>query len=102
MPYYFGDEKHPEIEKNLIEASSTRTVNVTLKFGNNSCIAAFLETLSALQKTAKGYKADAIVNIRSSYKDDQLNSTTNYLCEPGFFVASVGLKADVVTLKKQD
>ena len=100
IPYYFGDEKHPEIDKTLTEASSTRKINVTVKFGNNSCIAAFLETLAALQKTAEGYKADAIVNIQSNFEGNTLDSSNNYLCDPGFFVAGVGLKADVVTFKK--
>ena len=67
---------------------------------NDPNIAAFLETLAALQKTAEGYKADAIVNIQSSYEGNTLSSSNNYLCDPGFFVAGVGLKADVVTFKK--
>lgn len=100
LAYFFGDEKHPELERTLTEASSSRKINVTAKFGNNSCIAAFLETLAALQKTAEGYKADAIVNIQSSYEGNTLSSSNNYLCDPGFFVAGVGLKADVVTFKK--
>ena len=55
---------------------------------------------SSVSETAEGYKADAIVNIESSYEGNTLNSSNNYLCDPGFFVAGVGLKADVVTFKK--
>ncbi len=36
LPYYFGEEKHPEVDRTLTEASSTRNINVTVKFGNNS------------------------------------------------------------------
>ena len=52
LPYYFGDQKHPEVDKTLTEAGSTRKINVTVKFRNDSCIAAFLETLAALQKNS--------------------------------------------------
>ena len=100
IPYFFADSSHPEVERVLTEASSTRKINVTFKFGNNSCIAAFLETLAALQKTAERYEAHALINVRSSYEGETLSSSNNYLCEPGFFVAGVGLKADVVMLKK--
>ena len=100
IPYFFADQSHPEIEKTILVSNSTRTVNVTFKFGNDSCISAFLQTLAALQQTAEAQQADAIVNVRSSFEGRELSSTTNYLCDPGFFVASVGLKADIVNLKK--
>ena len=76
-------------------------MNVTFKFGDKACISAFLETLKALQETAKEKGADAIVNVSSVLKSEELSSETSYLCEPGFFVSTVGLKADVVTFKKK-
>ena len=101
IKFYFPKQEHPEVSKTIIIAKSQRAINVTFKFGAQACIAAFLETLKALQDTAKEQEADAIINISSYYNEEQLSSETSYLCEPGFFVSSVSLKAEVVKIKKQ-
>ena len=60
----------------------------------------FLSAVLALQERARAEGGNAVINIKSNYKDHLTESATEFTCGAGALIAGVALKGDVVTLKK--
>jgi len=60
----------------------------------------FLSAVIELQERARKEGGNAVINIKSNYKDQLTESATTFQCGAGAVIAGVALTGDVVTLKK--
>ena len=97
---YFGNQKTPAIAKRVGEFTSNKKTNAFNKSDQEACEIAFISAAAALQDRARREGGNAVVNIRSVYKNDNVVSETEYLCGSGAVMAGVALRGTVVTLAK--
>lgn len=74
------------------EGVANRKTNAANKSDEEACRWVALSALRALQDSAKGRGANAVVDIVSYYKKNEFRSASNYECHAGTFVAGVALK----------
>jgi len=65
-----------------------------------ACEIAFLSAIIALQKRAMQLGADAVVDIKSITKHNDLDSATDYRCVAGSMIANVVLTGRAVKFEK--
>jgi len=95
---YFASEP-PAGAKTVFQADSGhRRTNAFNKPEPEACDIAFLNAAIALQQQARRAGGNAVVNISSYFKEDRLESATEYLCAAGFLQTAVGLRGTVVKL----
>jgi uncharacterized protein YbjQ (UPF0145 family) len=99
IKFYFGNQPHGEVVKVFSEYSSNRKTNGANKTDKEACEWVFLSTLKALRDRAQSVGANAVVNIRSNYKNNLTSSETTFKCGSGMLISGVALTGDVVTLK---
>jgi uncharacterized protein YbjQ (UPF0145 family) len=97
---YFGNQKAPAIAKRLGEWTSNKKTNAFNKSDQEACEVAFISAAAALQDRARREGGNAVVNIRSVYKNDNVVSETEYVCGSGAVMAGVALRGTVVSLAK--
>jgi hypothetical protein len=98
VKFYFGKSQHPSAIKTLGEAVANKKAN---GFGRNStrgCERAFLDGLIQFQEKAKKLGANAVVNLNSYYKKNEVEITTTVECHSGLLMDGVALKGEFVTL----
>lgn len=98
VTFYFGDVPHPA--GSTVEADVT-TSQRTRKFGRSSeeaCQWVMLSALQRLRDRAQAVGGNAVVNIRSNWRNVETSSRTQYRCAAGLWMAGVALKADIVRL----
>ncbi len=100
IQFYFGDQPHGEIVKNFSEYSTNLKTNGANKSDKEACEWVFLSTLKSLRDKAKNVGANAVVNIRSNYKNNLTSSSTTFKCGSGMLMSGVALTGEVVTLKE--
>src|SRR5690606_21982787 len=96
---YFGKQSHPAVAKKLGEFPTNKKTNGFNKSDSEACEWVMLSALLSLQERAVREGGNAVVNIRSYYKKDEVSSETEYECHNGAFVAGVALIGEVVKLK---
>lgn len=96
--FYFGAQKHPKIVKNYGEVRTNKKTNAFNKSDSEACAWVFLSSMIALQERALQEGANAIINIRSNYKNQEVSSETEFECGAGNIVAGVALKGELVKL----
>jgi uncharacterized protein YbjQ (UPF0145 family) len=99
IPLYFG-KKAPPVEKKIGEWTSNKKTNATNKSDQEACEIAFVSAAISLQDRAKREGGNAVINIKSVYKNENVENDTEYLCGAGTFLSGVALRGTVVTLKK--
>ncbi|MEB2344010.1 MAG: excinuclease ABC subunit A [Deltaproteobacteria bacterium] len=99
VPFYMAGQKHPPIAKSLGEFSSNRRTNAFNKSDRSACQIAFLSAIIALQQRARAEGGNAVVEIRSITRHEDLSSPSQYRCAAGNVVANVVLTGRVVKLK---
>jgi len=97
---YFGGQKTPAVEKRIGEWTSNKKTNAANKSDQDACDIAFLSAAIALQQRARKEGGNAVINITSVYKKENVESATEYQCGAGTIMAGVALKGTVVTIKK--
>lgn len=97
---YFAGQPHPTVLKTLSEAATNKKTNSFGRSDELACQHVFLSAVIALQERARAEGGNAVVNIKSNYKDHLTESATEFTCGAGALIAGVALKGDVVTLKK--
>jgi len=98
VKFYFADQKHPAVLEKLATDVSNRKTNSFGKPDEVACNWAFLSALLAFETRAKQLGANAVVNIVSYYKKDEMASADKFECHAGAFVAGVALKGDFVKI----
>lgn len=90
--FYLSGQKTPKVLERLDSGVSNRKTNSVGKRDKDSCRWAALSALIALQDTAKTKGANAVVDIVSYYKKNEVASPTDYECHAGAVVVGVALK----------
>jgi len=97
---YFGKQKTPAVDKRIGEYTSNKKTNGFNKGDQEACDIAFISAAAALQDRARREGGNAVINIRSVYRNDNVASETEYLCGSGAVMSGVALRGTVVTLAK--
>ena len=100
IPLYFGKQKTPAVVKKMGEYTAGRKTNAANKSDKEACEIAFVSAAIGLQQRARREGGNAVVNIKSINKNENLESESEYLCGAGTFMAGVSLQGTMVTLKK--
>ncbi len=98
MQFYFAGQPHSAVQKSLGEFQSNRKTNAFGKSDKEACQWAMLSALKSLKERAESLGGNAVVNIRSNYKNNEFVSDSEYQCGAGAIMAGVALKGDVVQL----
>jgi uncharacterized protein YbjQ (UPF0145 family) len=87
------------VAKDLGVFTANRRTNAFGKSDEAACQIAFLSAIIALQSRAQNMGGNAIVDIKSITKHNDLTSASEYRCAAGDVVANVVLTGRVVKLK---
>ena len=98
---FFGDAKHPAIDKDRGVYTSNKKTNAFNKTDKEACEWAFLSAMISLQSRAQKEGGNAVVGIKSYYKQNEFSSTEKYECGAGALLAGVTFKGRVVKLKEK-
>lgn len=99
IQFYFGDQPHAAIAKEFGEYSTSKKTNGVNKSDKEACEWVFLSAMKTFRDRAKNLGANAVVNIRSNYKNNLTSSTTTFTCGSGALMSGAALKGTAVTLK---
>jgi len=78
--------------------TSERKTFLPTRTEQEACDQSFIEALASLRDAARAAGANAVVEIKSLYKNREFRSTTQYECRLGYFAASVTLEGTLVKL----
>src|SRR5580765_6558476 len=95
----WGTQKTPAIASKMGEFTSNKKTNAANKSDQDACDLAFISAVIALQQRARKEGGNAVVNIRSVYKQEDSDSPTEFICGAGKIMAGVALRGTVVKLK---
>ena len=98
IKFFFGDQAHPEVERQIGTYTSNKKTNAFGKSDQKACRWAFLSAMISLQERAVSEGGNAVVNIRSNYRQVDFSSPTEFECGAGSVVAGVTLVGEVVKL----
>jgi hypothetical protein len=100
VTFYFGDSAHPAVEKNFGNFTSNKKTNSFGKSDDDACTWVLLSALKSFQDRANNEGGDAVINLKSYYKRNEVSYDKDFECHAGSFVAGIALKGDVVKLRK--
>ena len=100
VAFYFGDQAHPKVVQKLGEWSTSKKTNAFNKSDQAACDWAFLTALITMQQRALREGGNAVINIKSNYKNVETSSETEYQCGAGNIMAGVALKGTVAKIEK--
>jgi hypothetical protein len=95
---FFGAQKHPRPSARLGPAHTNKKTNFFNKSDQEGCEWAFLSAMIQLAEYARRAGGNAVVNIRSNYKNVEFSSETQYECGAGNVVGGTAFVGDVVQL----
>jgi hypothetical protein len=98
VKFYFAGQKHPVVLETFKTDVSNLKTNSFGKGDEVACNWAFLSTLLSFQKRAKELGANAVINLVSYYKKNEMASATQFECHAGAIIAGVALKGEIVTV----
>lgn len=96
--FFFGSKKSPKVLAKLGSDVANRKTNAFGKSDEAACNWAFLSALVALEKRAQALGANAVINVVSYYKKNEMSSPTDFECHAGGIMAGVALKGDFVKI----
>ena len=95
---FFGTQKYPKPTTQLGETRTNKKTNFFNKTDLEGCEWAFLSAMISLTQYAQKVGGNAIVNIRSNYKNVPFSSETEYECGAGNVTGGTAFIGDVVKL----
>ncbi len=95
---FWGTQKHPKPTAQLGPTRTNKKTNFFNKTDQEACDWAFMSSLIALTQYAQRVGGNAIVNIRSNYKNVPFSSETEYECGAGNVTGGTAFVGDVVKL----
>jgi hypothetical protein len=98
VKFYFGDTSHPMPLHDFGEFVSNRKTDGFAKSDMSACSWALLSALLEFQKRAHALGANAVINIHSYYKKEDVSNNTEIPCYKGFIVAGLAIRGDIVTV----
>lgn len=98
VKFYFGTQPHGTIVKDFGEKGSNKKTNAFNKTDVEACQWAFLSAMVAFRDRAVREGGDAVVNIKSNYRNNETTSNETFQCGAGAIIAGVALKGRIVKL----
>ncbi|MCZ6854614.1 MAG: excinuclease ABC subunit A [Gammaproteobacteria bacterium] len=98
--FYFGDQEHRSVVKNFGEFRSNNKTNAFGKSDKVACQWVFLSAMIVLRNQAIREGGNAVIDIKSNYRNKLTSSNNSFQCGAGNFVAGVALVGTVVALEK--
>lgn len=95
---FFGTQKHPKPTAQLGPTRTNKKTNFFNKTDQEGCDWVFLSAMVALTNYAQRVGGNAVVNIRSNYKNVEFSSETEYECGAGNVTGGAAFVGDVVKL----
>ena len=95
---FFGTQKHPTPTAKLGSTRTNKKTNFFNKSDQEGCEWAFLSAMMSLTADAQRKGGNAIVNIRSNYKNVEFSSETEYECGAGNVTGGTAFVGDIVKL----
>ena len=99
IAFYFGNQPYGDVEKNFGEFKTNKKTNAFNKTDEEACQWVFLSAMISLKERALKEGGNAVVNIKSNYKNNLTSSNETFQCGAGAFIAGVALTGEVVKLK---
>ncbi len=100
VPFYMAGQSHPGVTRSFGVFKSNRRTNAFGRSDEKACEVAFLSAIISLQQRAGAEGGNAVIDIRSVTKDNELSSASTYRCAVGFAIANVALEGRVVKLDR--
>ncbi|MEX2497152.1 MAG: hypothetical protein WD448_13740 [Woeseia sp.] len=91
VSFFFGEQVYPAVVESLGEYRTNKKTNGFNKTDEEACQWVMLSALLALHERAQAVGANAVVNIRSNYKNNEVSSETEYTCGSGALMSGVAL-----------
>lgn len=98
VQFYFGERPYPQPQQTFGVHTSERRSFTPLYSDAEACDRAFVEALAGLRDAAKARGANAVVDIKSIYRNREFRSDTQYECRAGYLATSVSLEGRLVRL----
>lgn len=95
---YFAGEEIPYVSHQFGEYRTNKKTNAFNKSDLDACNWVFLTAILQLQSRAEQLGANAVVNIRSNYKNQVFADPHDFQCGAGNVIAGVALIGDAVTI----
>lgn len=99
IKFYFGGQKHPKVLSDFGEFKTNKKTNAFNKTDEEACDWVFLSAMIALKDRAVKEGGNAVIDIKSNYKNNLTSSEETFQCGAGTMVAGVALTGKVVKLK---
>lgn len=99
VKFYFGEQAHPGVAKSFGEYTTNKKTKAFRKSDKVACEWALLSALITFKERALAEGGNAVINIRSFYKKNEVSSDTEFECHAGAIMAGVALKGEVVKLR---
>ena len=99
VKFYMSGAKTPAIANKLGEDTSNKKTNGVGKDDATACKWAALSALIAFQDSAKQKGANAVVDLHSFYKRNEVKDPANFQCAAGNIMAGVTLKGTYAKTK---
>lgn len=99
IKFYFGEQKHPKVLSDFGEFKTNKKTNAFNKTDEEACDWVFLSAMIALKDRAVKEGGNAVIDIKSNYKNNLTSSEETFQCGAGTMVAGVALTGKVVQLK---
>jgi uncharacterized protein YbjQ (UPF0145 family) len=100
VPFFMSGQKHAKVAREFDVFTSNKRTNAFGKSDEAACQIAFLSAIISLQNRATQLGGDAVVDIKSITKHNDLDSATDFRCAAGGVIANVVLTGRVVKLAK--
>jgi uncharacterized protein YbjQ (UPF0145 family) len=101
IPLYFGDESHPHV-KTLIETKEVRARVARVPEGQDTtCDIAVGEALQKLRDYAGEKHANAVVNVTTRFRHEEITSPRSYMCGSSNNGSTIAVHGDIVVLDAQ-
>jgi hypothetical protein len=95
---FWGDQKFPTPQQTFGTFTANKKTNAVNKSDQRACEINFASAVISLQARAHEEGGNAVVNIHSVYRNQDVSSDTEYECGAGTFVSGVALRGTVVKL----
>ena len=93
---YFAGQDTPHVKKSFGGGRTNKKTNASNKTDWRACEWVFLSAIIQMQARAEQLGANAVINIRSNYKNREFSSPTQFECGAGNIIAGVALKGEFV------
>jgi len=98
--FFFGDEPHGKELRNLGEIRTNKKTRALGKTDQEACHWVFLSAMKELKAQAIKRGGNAVVNIRSNYKNKMTSSSETFKCGAGALVAGVALIGSIIEMEQ--